>query len=170
MNDENQERDWPEFYSSDSAPVQRRCHMPESIDRWKKMRSSQNRIRRSAALQSSSLNSDHVRPESHSRSRRTNHIPQSQRSSSQAQVLRDSRQARPASSGANPLDVSDRDDLVDEELGHVIVAVDIKDQGTVGCAYYVAENETLFLLGDGRFGGMDAIDTCQSPQMMLLLQ
>ncbi|EPS25691.1 hypothetical protein PDE_00625 [Penicillium oxalicum 114-2] len=58
----------------------------------------------------------------------------------------------------------DRDDLVDEELGHVIVAVDIKDQGTVGCAYYVAENETLFLLGDGRFGGMDAIDTCHLAQ------
>lgn len=45
-------------------------------------------------------------------------------------------------------------------MGHVIAAIDMKDYGTVGCAYYSAEEETLYLLGDSRSGGMEAIDAC----------
>jgi DNA mismatch repair protein MSH5 len=47
-------------------------------------------------------------------------------------------------------------------LGHVIAAIDMKDYGTVGCAYYSAEEEKLYLLGDSRSGGMEAIDACKS--------
>ncbi|KAJ6109241.1 hypothetical protein N7486_001475 [Penicillium sp. IBT 16267x] len=48
---------------------------------------------------------------------------------------------------------------IDDDLGHVIVAIDIKDYGTVGCAYYSAEHEKMYLLGDSRSGGMEIIDT-----------
>ncbi|KAJ5628099.1 DNA mismatch repair protein MutScore [Penicillium lividum] len=47
----------------------------------------------------------------------------------------------------------------DDDPGHVIVAIDIKDYGTVGCAYYSAEEENMYLLGDSRSGGMETIDT-----------
>ncbi|GLI73811.1 hypothetical protein PoHVEF18_002040 [Penicillium ochrochloron] len=49
-------------------------------------------------------------------------------------------------------------DCDDDDLGHVIAAIDMKDYGTVGCAYYSAEEEKLYLLGDSRSGGMEAID------------
>lgn len=45
-------------------------------------------------------------------------------------------------------------------MGHVIAAIDMKDYGTVGCAYYSAEEEKLYLLGDTRSGGMETIDAC----------
>jgi DNA mismatch repair protein MSH5 len=43
----------------------------------------------------------------------------------------------------------------------VIMAVDLKERGTVGCCYYVAQEEQLKILGDIRLGGKDIIDTCQ---------
>lgn len=49
---------------------------------------------------------------------------------------------------------------IDDDLGHVILAIDIKDYGTIGCAYYSTEHEKLYLLGDSRSGGMETIDTC----------
>ncbi|KAJ6121588.1 hypothetical protein N7512_004053 [Penicillium capsulatum] len=46
----------------------------------------------------------------------------------------------------------------DDDFGHVIAAVDMKEYGTVGCAYYSAEEEKLHLLGDSRLGGMEIIE------------
>lgn len=47
----------------------------------------------------------------------------------------------------------------EDDLGHVIAAIDVKDYGTVGCAYYLAENERLYLLGDNRSGENGTIET-----------
>lgn len=41
---------------------------------------------------------------------------------------------------------------------HVIAAIDLKDHGTVGCSYYSAEEEKMYLLGDSRSGDMEIID------------
>ncbi|CAG8022959.1 unnamed protein product [Penicillium nalgiovense] len=41
---------------------------------------------------------------------------------------------------------------------HVIAAIDLKDHGTVGCSYYSAEEEKMYLLGDSRSGDMETID------------
>ncbi|KAJ5382814.1 DNA mismatch repair protein MutS core [Penicillium concentricum] len=46
------------------------------------------------------------------------------------------------------------DDLDD----HVITAIDMKDHGTVGCSYYSAEEEKMYLLGDSRFGDIETIE------------
>ncbi|RJE19960.1 mismatch repair protein [Aspergillus sclerotialis] len=50
----------------------------------------------------------------------------------------------------------------DDDLDQVIVAIDKKDSGTVGCSYYSAEEETLYLMGDIRFAGAEVIDSCES--------
>lgn len=44
-------------------------------------------------------------------------------------------------------------------MNEVIMAVDLRDRGTVGCAYYVAREEKLYMMDDIRFGGMEVIET-----------
>jgi DNA mismatch repair protein MSH5 len=50
----------------------------------------------------------------------------------------------------------------EDDLGHIIAAIDIKDYGTVGCAYYSAEKERMYLLADSRLGERETIETCMS--------
>jgi hypothetical protein len=45
---------------------------------------------------------------------------------------------------------------------HVIAAIDTKDYATVGCAYYSAQEEKMYLLSDCRSGGMETVDACRS--------
>lgn len=47
-----------------------------------------------------------------------------------------------------------------DDLGQVIVAIDMRESGTIGCSYYSAQEETLYLMGDIRFAGNDTIDSC----------
>lgn len=49
----------------------------------------------------------------------------------------------------------------DDDLDQVIVAIDVKESATVGCAYYSAEEEKLYLLGDIRSAGAETIDSCE---------
>jgi DNA mismatch repair protein MSH5 len=44
-------------------------------------------------------------------------------------------------------------------MNEIIMAVDLRDRGTIGCAYYVARNERLCLMEDIKMGGLDIIDT-----------
>ena len=46
-------------------------------------------------------------------------------------------------------------------LHEVIMAVNLTDRGTVGCAYYVASDETLYFMEDVQLGGPDVIDACE---------
>lgn len=50
----------------------------------------------------------------------------------------------------------------DDDLEQVIVAIDIRESGTVGCSYYSAQEERLYLLGDIRSSSNEAIDSCWS--------
>jgi hypothetical protein len=50
-----------------------------------------------------------------------------------------------------------RDEDIDV-LNEVVMAVDIRDYGTVGCAYYVARNGTMYFMEDAKLGGKDMID------------
>ena len=68
----------------------------------------------------------------------------------------------PFQTEAHP-EAADSDGFTGDDVGHVISAVDMKDTGTVGCAYYSSEEETLYLLGDIRSSGMEAIDACEIP-------
>lgn len=50
----------------------------------------------------------------------------------------------------------------DDDLEQVITAIDIRVSGTVGCSYYSAQEERLYLLGDIQSSSNDAIDSCWS--------
>lgn len=52
---------------------------------------------------------------------------------------------------------------LDDVLEQVIMAIDIKEHGTVGCCYYVAQEEKLYILGDVQLGGKEIIETCFFP-------
>jgi DNA mismatch repair protein MSH5 len=52
-----------------------------------------------------------------------------------------------------------RDDDQDDYLDEVIMAVEMKDNRTVGCAYYNALNEALHLHEDIAMAGMELIET-----------
>ena len=46
-----------------------------------------------------------------------------------------------------------------DALNEIVMAVDMRDRGTIGCSYYVAREEKLYFMDDVRFGGLDVIDT-----------
>lgn len=62
-----------------------------------------------------------------------------------------------------------RNNADDEEDGHpgvdadalheVIMAIDIKDNGNLGCAYYIAAEEILYLLEDVAVAGFEIVET-----------
>lgn len=47
-----------------------------------------------------------------------------------------------------------------EMLNEIVMAVNLTDRGTVGCAYYVARDEKLYFMEDVRLGGADTVDAC----------
>lgn len=57
--------------------------------------------------------------------------------------------------------VAEEDDAVLDALNEVIMAVDLRERGTVGCCYYVAREEKLYFMEDVKFGGLDVVDTCE---------
>lgn len=48
-----------------------------------------------------------------------------------------------------------------EVLSEVIMAVDLTDRGTIGCAYYVARAETLYFMEDVQMGDAEMVDACE---------
>lgn len=48
-----------------------------------------------------------------------------------------------------------------DSLDEVIMAVDLRDKGTVGCCYYVAREEKLYLMEDVKYGGIEVIGACK---------
>lgn len=59
----------------------------------------------------------------------------------------------------NNIDIQDREDS--DSLDEVIMAVDLRDKGTVGCCYYVAKEEKLYLMEDVKYGGIEVIGACK---------
>lgn len=62
-----------------------------------------------------------------------------------------------------PRDAIEEDDDVeevedDETMFERIMAVDMRDRGSIGCCYYVAAKEALYLLEDVKSGGLETID------------
>jgi len=47
-----------------------------------------------------------------------------------------------------------------DQLNEVVMAVNLTDRGTVGCAYYVARDEKLYFMEDVKLGGADIVDSC----------
>lgn len=47
-------------------------------------------------------------------------------------------------------------------LDEVIMAVDLRDWATIGCSFYTAREETLYMMEDVKSGGPEIIETCLS--------
>ena len=54
-----------------------------------------------------------------------------------------------------------QEQVMDESMDDVVMAVDMRDKGTVGCCYYLAARETIFLMVDIKSAGLDIIDLCK---------
>lgn len=70
----------------------------------------------------------------------------------------------PGESVASTQRPQDRQDDLDPDLDldvlqEVIMAVDVTDRGSVGCAYYVAREEKLYMMEDIQLGGADMVDS-----------
>lgn len=48
-----------------------------------------------------------------------------------------------------------------DSLNEVVMAVDIRDRGTVGCSYYVAREEKLYFMEDAKLCGLEIIEACK---------
>lgn len=48
-----------------------------------------------------------------------------------------------------------------DSLDETVMCVDMRDRGTVGCCYYVARDEKLFVMVDVAYGGIEVISTCK---------
>ena len=74
-------------------------------------------------------------------------------------------QSEPASQSAlnsERLDAEIRaEEVNDESLDHVIMAIDIRDRDAIGCAYYVAREQSLRCMEDVIGGGREVLDICQ---------
>lgn len=46
-----------------------------------------------------------------------------------------------------------------DAMNEIIMAIDLRDRGTIGCAYYIAREEKLYLMEDIKMAGLDMIDT-----------
>ena len=44
-------------------------------------------------------------------------------------------------------------------MNEVIMAIDMRDRGTLGCAYYIAREERLCMMEDIKLAGLDVIET-----------
>lgn len=58
--------------------------------------------------------------------------------------------------------VFDNDSEEADHLNEVIMAIDLRDRGTVGCCYYVAMEEKLYLMEDVKHGGLEVVQACKT--------
>ncbi|KAL8953446.1 MAG: hypothetical protein Q9222_000693 [Ikaeria aurantiellina] len=59
----------------------------------------------------------------------------------------------------------------DDSMNEVIMALDLRDRGTVGCAYYIAREEKLYMMEDITSGGIEVVETLKlhvQPTVILL--
>jgi DNA mismatch repair protein MSH5 len=52
--------------------------------------------------------------------------------------------------------VQEREDL--DALNEIIMAVEMKERGSIGCAYYIAREEKLCLMEDIKMAGFEIVD------------
>ena len=51
-----------------------------------------------------------------------------------------------------------QEQVENESIDQIVMAVDMRDEGTVGCCYYLAARETIYLMVDIKSAGVDIVD------------
>ncbi|KAL9597285.1 MAG: hypothetical protein Q9219_005266 [cf. Caloplaca sp. 3 TL-2023] len=59
-------------------------------------------------------------------------------------------------SAERDIDIDDSEEA--DAMNEVVMAVDLRDRTTVGCAYYVAREEKLYMMEDVKFGGIEIVE------------
>jgi DNA mismatch repair protein MSH5 len=54
-------------------------------------------------------------------------------------------------------EIQEREDL--DALNEVVMAIEMKERGSIGCAYYIAREEKLCLMEDIKMAGLDIVET-----------
>jgi DNA mismatch repair protein MSH5 len=54
-------------------------------------------------------------------------------------------------------EILEREDL--DALNEIVMAVEMKERGSIGCAYYIAREEKLCLMEDIKMAGLEVLDT-----------
>lgn len=114
------------------------------------MVASSSRIRSSSLLRSSP-----IRNENENTQKRVSLIPRHYRDDSTA---RSSRATSVVPSEINTVPQQADEQEEDESIDEIVMAIDTRDRGTIGCCYYVAANEALYLMGDVKSAGLEIID------------
>ena len=114
-------------------------------------------------------NSPSLPPPPPSNSSREPHRPYHLSGLDPRQLFRKHRQSQLAQDASAP--PSDRvvvpepgfeDQLEDADwLGEVITAIDVRNNKTVGCCFYVAKDQLLSVSGDVKLGGLEVVEACQ---------
>ncbi len=132
--------------------------------------SQSNDSRASSFVQSSPLR--HFKPTKHPQQRPTkrislhppgNHPGSSAPSSHLRPAYRHSRLSSVATSDVDEAqeNVIERDQEEDSDPAEVVMCVDMRERGTVGCCYYESSTGSLHLVEDIQCGGLEVIDTCE---------
>ena len=56
----------------------------------------------------------------------------------------------------------------DTDPDEIIMCVDMRDRGTVGCCYYESSTGSLHLVEDIKYGGLEVVDTCENSPAVCL--
>ncbi|KAF7860638.1 hypothetical protein EAF04_008157 [Stromatinia cepivora] len=71
--------------------------------------------------------------------------------------------------GENESDIQERE--YEDSMDEIVMAVELKERGTIGCAYYIAREERLCMMTDISMAGLDMIDTLKihvAPTVILI--
>lgn len=139
------------------APFKRRRVSSASSNHQPSYRGQSSRFRSSSSRTSSV-------PQDGNRSSSMHHPPPKQRISIKSES---SHVAAPSSmildEATSLQDLEDESDVQGREecdsMNEIVMAVELKERGTIGCAYYVAREEKLCMMADISMAGLDMIDT-----------
>lgn len=122
--------------------------------------------RQGSVLRTSAPPSSPALPKLLSQKRASFRLPTSHVNSGSSSLSRISRHVADIESDT---EIQDREDA--DALNEIIMAVDVRERGTLGCAYYIAREEKLFLVEDIKLADLDIIDTLKmhaSPTVVLI--
>ena len=72
---------------------------------------------------------------------------------------------------ATPVSLSTGEDAIEDSLADIVMALEMRQNNTIGCSYYIARDETLFFMEDIQLGNTELINQLKlfvSPSVVLL--
>ena len=87
-------------------------------------------------------------------------VPQSQRRSAVTRSASEASDPPPEVNIGSRQNTVDNEDEPDVSINEVVMALDMRERGIIGCCYYVAAKEALYLMADIKSAGLEVVDLC----------